>query len=507
MLSTLLTIAAILSAVTAQSTSDCSGKRGFTSPSYGTIGFSGDAAQADFAPCKAYCQPLSAQSFAYGDGQCLCYGVPVAGIGSTPLVVESPTSPYSFYDISCTGPAAPTTTTSAVPVTTTSAAAPSTTTSAGPTTPQDCSGRRGYGIGATALYSNNPNDANFASCKSFCGLLAAKNAKSFGFGGTECLCYADQVATSVGENPASPFVFYDIGCDSPAPTTTSVAPVTTTTPAATTSATPTGPLDCTGKRGYGVGSTSFYSNDPGNANFASCKSYCSQPAANALSFGFGPTECLCYSTQVGTAIGANPASPYIFYDLGCTAPVTSTTPLATTPSTTPATTPSTTPVTTPSTTPVRTTTSTTLVTTTRTPSPTPVCFRAYGTNSRGLLSVNGKYLQSNQNDYVQFEPANKASLYVLDSANQLRVVLANGATSNAVRDSLPVGYGHVRTGIQGTKITCSISAANALNCRTSAGDRFYSFGNFLHLGKNAKSLYSPVDMAVVKAACPANLKF
>ncbi|PNS21579.1 hypothetical protein CAC42_938 [Sphaceloma murrayae] len=76
------------------------GLKGYDLQKPPTSFFDGSGNFATFDACKTLCTQNAAQSFAFGNGQCLCYSAPVAG-NLNPVA----DSPITFYDIGCTADA------------------------------------------------------------------------------------------------------------------------------------------------------------------------------------------------------------------------------------------------------------------------------------------------------------------------------------------------------------------------------------------------------------------
>ncbi|KAG8630147.1 hypothetical protein KVT40_001766 [Elsinoe batatas] len=76
------------------------GQKGYDLQNPPTSYFDGSGQYATFDTCKALCTQQTAQSFGFGNGQCLCYPAPIAG-NLNPVA----DSPITFYDISCTADA------------------------------------------------------------------------------------------------------------------------------------------------------------------------------------------------------------------------------------------------------------------------------------------------------------------------------------------------------------------------------------------------------------------
>ncbi|EXL55748.1 hypothetical protein FOCG_06296 [Fusarium oxysporum f. sp. radicis-lycopersici 26381] len=73
--------------------------------------------------------------------------------------------------------------------------------------------------------------------------------------------------------------------------------------------------------GYGQGSYMVASGGAGpSSSWDSCKSFCSVQQ-NAVSFGFGPSACTCYSASAVVNTYRDPDSVYQFSDFGCPYPV------------------------------------------------------------------------------------------------------------------------------------------------------------------------------------------
>ncbi|KAF4556070.1 Endoglucanase type K-like protein [Elsinoe fawcettii] len=90
------------------------GQKGYDLQNPPTSYFDGSGQFATFDTCKTLCTQQTAQSFGFGNGQCLCYPAPIAG-NINPVA----DSPITFYDIGCTADApVPSDTTTAAPTAT-----------------------------------------------------------------------------------------------------------------------------------------------------------------------------------------------------------------------------------------------------------------------------------------------------------------------------------------------------------------------------------------------------